>query len=75
MGKATTIWKLQRPIATNGSYGDIMAYTEDQSQTAIIPLDEATIHELFGDEYRIYVLGKVKQGNLVIDKVIEDQPW
>lgn len=71
----TKIWKLQRPIVTNGNYNEIMAYPEDRSTTALIPLDEKTINELFGDELKIYVRGYVKDGNLNIDRKVSERDW
>lgn len=69
------VWKLQRPLYMTGDYYEIMAYTEGKFQMAFITIDEETMKRLFGDEDKIYVVGTVKRGNLVVDEVIEEQPW
>lgn len=69
------VWKLQRPIITNGDYNEVMAYTEDRERIAFIGMSEEMIEEIFGDEFKIYVTGKVKKGILVVDEIIEEQAW
>lgn len=71
----TEIWKLQRPLFTNGDYLEVMAYTEGREQVAMIPFTTELIDEVFGDEPKVYVKGKVKRGNLVVDEIVEEQPW
>lgn len=69
------IWKLQRPMFTNGDYNEVMAYTEDKEDLAIIPMPKDVIEKLFDDELKIYVKAKVKNGNLVVDRQVEEQVW
>jgi len=68
------IWKLQRPMFTNGLI-EVMAYTEDKEQMAFIKMDKKTIKKLFGDEYKIYVLAENNHKDLVIDCIVEEQDW
>lgn len=77
--RQTAIWKLQRPIV-GGNYDsntilEVMAYPEDRSRLALIPLPVEQVDKLFGDELKIYVRGRVKRGNLVVDEIVEGQPW
>lgn len=67
------VWKLQRPLL--GSSAEILAYTEDKKRMAFIPASEEELQEIFEDDLKIYVLGSVKHGKLIVDGVVEDQPW
>lgn len=69
------IWKLQRPLYTNMPVLEVLAYTEDRKHEAFIPMMDYEIVELFGDELKLYVKAKVKKGNLVVDKILEEQSW
>lgn len=69
------VWKLQRPLVSNEPEAMIMAYTEGGQQHALIPVAEEDLALLFGDEFKIYVLAKVENSNLVIDHQVEDQEW
>lgn len=76
MASKKEIWKLQRPLfASNGGYGDVLAYTEDKTRHAMITLPMEQVEEIFGDEPKIYVVGEVKRGNLVVDDYAEEQAW
>ena len=72
-----SIWKLQRPLVTNSSSHDVMAYTEDKEDLAFINMTQEQIDEVFGDELKIYVEAKVnkKTGMLVADRIVEEQDW
>lgn len=69
------IWKLQRPLFSSDGSLEVMAYTEEREQVAIIPLPQEVVDEVFGDELKIYVRGKVKDGNLAVSKVMPEQDW
>lgn len=69
------IWKLQRPLFTNGSYYELMAYNEDRSREAMIDAPAELVNKLFGDEPKIYVRATVIDGMLTIDKRVEEQNW
>lgn len=73
MGKQ--IWKLQRPLYTNMPVLEVLAYTEDRKHEAFIAMTDYEIVELFGDNLKLYVKGKVKKGILVVDKILEEQSW
>lgn len=70
------IWKLQRPLfASNGDYGEVMAYPEDRKRLAMIPMAMEDVEMLFEGEPKIYVLGEVKRGNLVVDYKLPEEDW
>lgn len=66
MKKIVTV-KLQRPLATNGSYAEVMSYIvdEDGEQTSN-PIAEEMPQEdidlLFGKHYKVYYLGIYRKG-------------
>lgn len=67
------IWKIQRPIVTRENPEMCFAYTK-QGLTVRTPMTDA-LYALFGDEYKIYVRASIKNGNLIIGKRVEEQPW
>jgi len=73
----TSIWKLQRPLATNQPVAEVLAYTEDRDNTAFIAMTDTEIDQLFGDELKLYVKAKVnkKTGILEVKKIVGWQDW
>lgn len=70
------VWKLQRPLfASDGGYGDVMAYPKDRSRLAMIVLPMEDVNLIFEDEPKIYVYGDVKRGNLVVDYKLPEEDW
>lgn len=75
MVKTLDIWKLQRPLFTNGDYCEVLAYTYGKERQAFIRFTEKEIEQVFGDEVKVYVAATVKRGNLVIEDLVEEQDW
>lgn len=73
--KMFDIWKLQRPIFTNGSMTEVMAYTYNKENVKIIDMNEADMDVLFGDELKVYVAAEVRGKNLYIEDYVEGQDW
>lgn len=75
------IFKLQRPLNTEeGEPDQLLVYNEDGSVISFIPVeDDDEIMALFGEEYKIYVRGRVdpKDGMnmLHIYEVVDNQDW
>jgi hypothetical protein len=70
-----TIWKLQRPLATNMPVLEVMAYTEGHENVSLIPMTDYEIKELFGDELKVYVSGRVINGILHVKKRVKERDW
>lgn len=73
--KMYDIWKIQRPLfggMQNESTGLVLAYTQDKSQTAHIPMALEDIDNLFGDEAKLYIAGEVKNGNLIVHGILDE---
>ena len=69
MGK---IFKLQRPLFGGNL---ILAYDEDRSHFGQFPVAEEIL-ELFGNEYKIYVLGRVdRDGAIEVKRIVKDRDW
>lgn len=71
--KANKLWKLQRPLFTNRSYNDVLAYEVDDDggevdngTHAIIPMPKKAIKTLFHDDKfaKVYYVGEVKDEKL-----------
>lgn len=77
MLRAKKIWKLQRPLYTNMPVLEVLAYTEGKDNQAFIAMTDTEIHELFGDNLKLYVKAKVNKrtGILEVDKILGDQSW
>lgn len=69
------IWKLQRPLMTNMPVLEVMAYTEGRENMALIPMTDYEIEELFGDELKVYVSGRVVKGILHVKKRVAERDW
>lgn len=69
------IWKLQRPLYTNGDYNTIMAYTEGHENMAMIPMTEEIMDILFEDEPKVYVKARVVNGLLKVKRRVEEPDW
>lgn len=74
--KKDEVFKLQRPLHTNGDYNEILIYNEDRSVEAQLPVSSEVIELIFNDEYKVYMLGKVGDDGIVrISGRVEDQDW
>lgn len=72
------IFKLQRPVYdSDGDYDQVMLYNEDRSVDQIIQMSRDEIEELFGDEYKVYVKGVIKNDGImrVMNVLDEEQDW
>lgn len=71
------ILKLQRPLATNGSYNEILVYDESGEINMMWDFDKKTIKQVFGKEFKVYWVGEIdekRQGIRLVEKV-EEQAW
>jgi hypothetical protein len=77
--KRKPIWKLLRPLFdSTGEYNQVLAYTEDRSDSMVIPATPEQIAALFGDVDIIYVEAHLEDGDdtrLVIDKRVKARDW
>lgn len=71
------IVKIQRPLATNGSYTSCLVYNEERSVQSHMELDEEQMAYTFPNgEPKTYWEAQLKwSGELVISKLVEEQPW
>lgn len=51
-----------------------LCYNKDRSYMGEFPLDAAAA-ELFGDRFKIYAEGKVKNGLFYLHHEVEEQDW
>lgn len=58
--------KMQRPIATNGSYSDVLSYIVDEddeqaSNPVVESLGQSEVEHLFGEHYKIYYTAEYRK--------------
>lgn len=71
MKNEATVFKIQRPIMTNGNY-EVLCYNEDKTIMGQFPPSKELMDMFEEDEYKIYVNGTYdeKTGNIIIkDKI------
>lgn len=67
----TQIYKFQRPIIGDTA----LVYNKDRSEQGQIRMTN-DLEFLFGERFKIYVVGRLrKDGNIEIDRVVQDQDW
>lgn len=69
------IWKLQRPLFSTEEIPSVMAYTKNKKYTAMVPMSDEQMDDLFGEELKIYIKGSVKNGVIIVKHRVEDQDW
>ena len=67
MKKEAIIYKVQRPIMTNGNY-EVLCYNEDKTIMGQFPPSKELLDMFDEDEYKIYVFGDYdeKTGKIII---------
>ena len=71
MKNEAIVFKIQRPIMTNGAY-EVLCYNEDKTIMGQFPPSKELMDMFEEDEYKIYVNGTYdeKTGNIIIkDKI------
>lgn len=71
MKNEAIVFKIQRPIITNGNY-EVLCYNEDKTIMGQFPPSKELMDMFEEDEYKIYVNGTYdeKTGNIIIkDKI------
>ena len=67
------IVKIQRPLSSNVSMTEIMVYNRDRSVQWSGEAPE--VFKAMGDRYKMYAKVHFFGGTIVIDEILEDQPW
>lgn len=67
-------WKLQRPMYSQQPVQELLCYTAN-GEWAYIPMIDYEIHELFGNELKIYVLARIVDGKLHVKKILKGENW
>ena len=71
MENEAIVFKIQRPIMTNGNY-EVLCYNEDRTIMGLFPPSKELLDMFEEDEYKIYVNGTYdeKTGKIIIkDKI------
>lgn len=79
----TEVFKIQRAIVdgslikgyTIEGHTKLFIYNKNRSVYGELYVKNEEVEELFGDEYKVYVKGKLENGTLIIEECIEPQKW
>jgi len=68
------IFKLQKPVMTNGGADQILAYAQGRQHMRQLTLTQS-MELMFGPKLKIYVEAEISGEHLVIEKVVADRSW
>lgn len=69
------VFKLQRPLNRQGAEAEILAYNEDRSEEFLVDLEPQQVHNVFGQDYKVYCVCELEGSQLSIGERVEDEDW